>query len=93
MEMPITENILREPACRQATGLSRATRWRLIRDGKFPAPVPLGARAKGWISSDIANWIESKREERDDAAKASATPKKGVLKKCGRRAETRVVGE
>jgi hypothetical protein len=28
--------------------------------GTFPQPVKLGARAIGWILSDVENWIASK---------------------------------
>lgn len=40
---------------------------RLIKDGKFPAPIRLGENRVAWIESEIDAWLESKREERDAA--------------------------
>ncbi len=38
-------------------GLSRATIYKKIKEGSFPAPVKLGVKASGWKSSDIEAWI------------------------------------
>jgi predicted DNA-binding transcriptional regulator AlpA len=35
------DRILREREVRQLTGLSRTTRWELVRRDQFPKPVPL----------------------------------------------------
>lgn len=53
--------ILREPAVRLLTGLSRTTRWRLVRSGDFPAPVRLTTHTIGWIADDIEAWIRSRK--------------------------------
>lgn len=39
------------------TALSRATLYRRIADGKFPAPVHLGGRACGWTPVSLQAWI------------------------------------
>ncbi len=39
------------------TALSRATLYRRISDGKFPAPVHLGGRACGWSPTALQAWI------------------------------------
>jgi prophage regulatory protein len=44
---------------------------RLIRDGKFPAPVRLGENRVAWIESEINDWLESKRQQRDDASRGT----------------------
>jgi prophage regulatory protein len=49
--------ILRLPVVRARTGLSRSTIYLRISDGSFPLPVSLGARAVGWLESDIEEWI------------------------------------
>ncbi|MGD1025721.1 MAG: AlpA family transcriptional regulator [Candidatus Sulfotelmatobacter sp.] len=49
--------ILRLPMVRARTGLSRSTIYLRISDGSFPLPVSLGARAVGWLESDIEDWI------------------------------------
>ena len=38
---------------------------RLIRDGKFPAPIRLGENRVAWIETEIDEWLEGKRQERD----------------------------
>ncbi|HUM99574.1 MAG TPA: AlpA family phage regulatory protein [Halothiobacillus sp.] len=42
-------------------GLSRATIYRLIRQGAFPSGISLtGNRAVGWSESDLAHWMNSR---------------------------------
>src|SRR5215471_2244961 len=52
--------LLRFPAVRERTGLSRSTIWRLERRGAFPRHHRISANAVAWIEDDIANWIRSK---------------------------------
>ncbi|MBL8256005.1 MAG: AlpA family phage regulatory protein [Pseudoxanthomonas mexicana] len=40
------------------TGLSRATLYRRIDEGRFPPPVHLGGRACGWRASALQAWID-----------------------------------
>lgn len=40
------------------TALSRATVYRRIADGIFPAPVHLGGRACGWTPAALRAWID-----------------------------------
>jgi predicted DNA-binding transcriptional regulator AlpA len=37
------------------------TIWRWVREGKFPAPVSLGANVTAWRLSDVEAW-EASRE-------------------------------
>ena len=53
----MTDAILRLPAVKSRTGLSRSTIYERIANGSFPQPVRLGARAVGWRESEIAAWI------------------------------------
>jgi prophage regulatory protein len=41
-------------------GLSRSAIYEKIKTGEFPKPYPLGARAVGFLASDIDLWIESR---------------------------------
>lgn len=42
-------------------GLSRATIYRLIKQGSFPSGVPLtGNRAVGWPEADLLQWVNSR---------------------------------
>jgi prophage regulatory protein len=56
----MANTILRLPAVRARTGLSRSTIYLRISDGAFPRPVSLGARAVGWVESDVEEWISHK---------------------------------
>jgi prophage regulatory protein len=49
--------ILRLPAVMKRTGLSRSSVYLWIAKGQFPAPVSLGARAVGWVESEVEEWI------------------------------------
>lgn len=53
----MTNTILRLPTVKTRTGLSRSTIYLRISDGTFPKPVSLGARAVGWLESDVERWI------------------------------------
>ena len=55
--------ILRLPVVKARTGLSRSTIYLHMTDGSFPRPVSLGARAIGWVESDVESWISRKIEE------------------------------
>ena len=41
-------------------GLSRSTIYRMMEAGSFPRPVQIGARAVGWCSKEIENWIDNR---------------------------------
>lgn len=55
-------SILRLPAVRTRTGLSRSTVYLRAAEGTFPKPVNLGGRAVGWIESEIQQWLEQQIE-------------------------------
>jgi len=54
--------ILRLPAVKTRTGLSRSTIYLRASQGKFPTPVSLGGRAVGWIEAEIQSWLEQRIE-------------------------------
>lgn len=49
--------ILRRNEVQARSGLSRSNIYLKISRGEFPAPISLGARAVGWLESDINQWI------------------------------------
>ncbi len=55
-----SQTIIRLPQVKQRTGLSRSTIYALIKAGKFKAPIALGARAVGWLESDVSEFIETR---------------------------------
>jgi len=57
----MTYQFWREPQVRHATQLSRSTRWRLERLGKFPARRQLSANSVGWLRSEVEEWLVSRK--------------------------------
>ena len=55
------ERFVRESECRQVTGLSRTTRWRLERQSRFPARIQLSANAVAWRESEILAWMSARQ--------------------------------
>ena len=53
----------------EQTGLGRSSIYKLIKEGSFPKPVPLGIRAVGWVATEINGWIEDRIRERDAATR------------------------
>ncbi len=58
----MTHRILRLPAVKACTGLSRSTIYLRVSQGVFPKPVNLGARAVGWIEAEIQEWLQHQIE-------------------------------
>ena len=55
----MSDRLLRRPEVEELTGLSRASIYRRMGDGKFPPPVRVGAMAVRWKESDITAWMQS----------------------------------
>ena len=54
------DRFLGETEVARITNLSRTTRWRLEREGRFPKKRHISANRIGWLQSEIIEWIESK---------------------------------
>lgn len=54
------DGLIREPECARLTGLSRSTRWRLERDGRFPLRRRLSPGTSGWLRAEVLAWIASR---------------------------------
>ena len=54
MAAATTERLLRLSEVLTRTGLARTTIYRKMRDGSFPEPLKIGARAVRWPESEIA---------------------------------------
>jgi len=51
--------LIRLPEVLERTGYGKAWIYRLINEGKFPAPVKIGVRAIAFIESEIDDWIQA----------------------------------
>lgn len=57
----MVQAIIRLPEVKGITGLSKSTIYAAAKRGEFPSPISLGARAVGWLASDIDQWIASRK--------------------------------
>jgi prophage regulatory protein len=57
--------VLRLPDVEVMTGLKHSAIYEGVGDGTFPAPIPLGARAVGWIEDEIETWLDQRIAERE----------------------------
>ena len=51
--------LIRLPEVLQRTGYGQAWIYRLISEGRFPAPVKIGVRAVAFVESEIDEWIDA----------------------------------
>lgn len=58
--------LLRFPQVRDRTGIGPTKCYELIKQGKFPAPVKVGA-ASFWVEHEVEGFISSRIAERDAA--------------------------
>jgi prophage regulatory protein len=58
--MPNT--ILRLPQVKVRVGLSRSSIYAAIAGGRFPQSIQLGARAVGWLESEVEEWLRQQVE-------------------------------
>jgi prophage regulatory protein len=72
--------ILRLPIVLDRTGLSRSTVYLRVSEGKFPRPVSLGAKAVGWIETEVEEWIACQIE----ASRALCVQRAGVNRSSAR---------
>ncbi len=59
-------SILRRKQVENRTGLSRSTIYLRIKEGTFPRPINLGARAVGWLENEIEEWLTARMEIRNN---------------------------
>jgi prophage regulatory protein len=59
----VTQAILRLPAVKKRTGLSRSSIYMQMSEGTFPKAIHIGVRAIGWVDEQIDGWVQTKIEE------------------------------
>ena len=58
-------NVLRMPGLEVKTGLKKSKLYELIRAELFPKPIFLHGRSRGWLESEVDNWLSDRIAERD----------------------------
>ena len=53
----MNDRLLRRQEVEERTGLATTTIYRKMREGTFPEPVKVGARAVRWPASEIEAWL------------------------------------
>jgi prophage regulatory protein len=57
--------ILRLPQVEAKTGLKHTAIYQRIAEGSFPRPIPLGRQARGFVESEVDDWIKCQIAKRD----------------------------
>lgn len=52
--------IYRERDLDAVTRMSRKAREDAMREGEFPKPIQLSVRARGWLVSEVHDWLKSR---------------------------------
>ena len=65
IEQSTPRKVLRLPEVMRRTGKRRTSLLQAIQRGEFPKPIRLGARAIGFIQSEVDAWIDARMAERD----------------------------
>lgn len=55
------EGLVRLPSILAVVPVGKSTLWKMISDGRFPAPVrpsPFGPRVTVWRATDVRAWLE-----------------------------------
>ena len=68
--MSNSNRLLRRREVEERTGLARTTIYRKMREGSFPEPIQVGARAVRWPASEIEAWLTSRPRASGEAATA-----------------------
>lgn len=71
----VTPRVLNVRGVATYLSIGESTVWARVAAGTFPAPVPLGEKARGWLVEDVDGWLAERIAERDAVAAAKA----GVL--------------
>ncbi len=67
----MAHSILRLPAVKARTGLSRSSIYLRVAQREFPTAISLGPRAVGWLESEVETWLQNRIER----SRNSGTPK------------------
>lgn len=53
----MTTKLMRLPDVLTRVAISRSKLYAKVKEGTFPAPVSLGARAVAWVEQEVEDWI------------------------------------
>ena len=67
MATSTADRLLRLSEVQTRTALGRTTIYRKMREGTFPEPLKIGARAVRWPESEIEAWLASRPRATGDS--------------------------
>ena len=67
MAAPTADRLLRLSEVQTRTALGRTTIYRKMREGSFPQPLKIGARAVRWLESEIEAWLAARPRATGDS--------------------------
>jgi prophage regulatory protein len=65
------KGVAREALRYELTGVPTSTWYDLQAKGLAPKPIPLGPRSRGWLISELEDWVQQRVQQR--AAKRDET--------------------
>lgn len=64
--------LMKLPAVLARVAMSRSKLYAGVKEGTFPAPVSLGARAVAWVEQEVDDWVDALiQASRNPGSKAS----------------------
>ena len=76
------DRLLRRDEVEAQTGLARTTIYRKMRDGTFPEPIKVGARAVRWPASEIRDWLSATTPGAWHGLKKAKVPTRHLIRAC-----------
>jgi prophage regulatory protein len=75
----MAKRLLRKPEVVAKTGLKSSALYEAMdaedEEQRFPAPVPIGARAVAWVEDEVDAWIDRRIAQRKARQKLNPRPK------------------
>jgi len=65
--LTMTQRLIRLSDVTKRTGIPKSTIYALLKNNRFPRPVPLTTRCVAFVESEIEAWIDQRIAERDVA--------------------------
>ncbi|OJA59334.1 helix-turn-helix transcriptional regulator [Burkholderia ubonensis] len=65
-DIPDETQFIGRAVVEKMTNLSKTQIYALIQQNKFPRQVRLGERSVAWVLSEIIQWIEDRKRDRDN---------------------------
>jgi len=63
-----SEQVVRPKAARAKLGVSNATLYRWVKEGRLPKPIRVGPAVSGWPERELDDYLRRRIAERDRAA-------------------------